>query len=164
MSRSASRGAQGLARPIWSPGGSGRLDYRQEITRFVIDPLTLVHLADGRLSVNPAHQLVAPNSIRSQALDVLLQRVRSGKLSEQDAMQLHERMTELKMRLLGDRVSRRTAWQMALEHGWDTIQEAEYLAVARLQADALVTLSPSLAAKAAGVVPLGELTDVIAGL
>jgi predicted nucleic acid-binding protein len=155
-------GGTGTGGPIRPPGASGRVDYGQAITRFVIDPLTLVHLADGRFTVNPAHQLVAPTSIRSQALDVLLQRVRSGKLSEQEAMQLHERMTELKMRLLGDRVSRRTAWQMALEHGWDTIQEAEYLAVARLQADALVTLSPSLAAKAAGVVPLGELTDVIA--
>jgi predicted nucleic acid-binding protein len=137
-------------------------EYRQEITRFVIDPLALVHLADGHLNGNPADQLVAPNSIRSQALDVLLQRVRSGKLSERDALQLHERMTELKIRLLGDRVSRRTAWQMALEHGWDKIQDAEYIAVARLQADALVTLDPALAAMATGVVPLAELTDVLA--
>lgn len=129
----------------------------------MIDPPTLVHLADDRRTVKPGHQLVAPNSIRSQALDLLLRRVRSGELSEQDAMQLHERMTELKMRLLGDRVSRRTAWQLALEHGWDTIRDAEYLAVAKLQADALVAADPSLATKAAGIVPLAKLTDVLAG-
>jgi len=132
------------------------------MTRFVIDPPTLVHLADHRLRVGQNHQLVAPNSIRSQALDLLLPRVRSGELSEQAALQLHERMTELKMRLLGDRVSRRTAWQIALEHGWNTIQDAEYLAVAKLQAEALVTVNPQLAATAAGVVPLAELSDLLA--
>jgi predicted nucleic acid-binding protein len=133
------------------------------MTRFVIDPLTLVHFADGGQSVKPEHQLVAPNSIRSQALDLLLHRVHRGELSERDAMQLHERMTGMKMRLLGDRVSRRTAWQIAMEHGWDIIQDAEYLAVAKLQADALVTVNPVLAAKAAGVVPLSRLTDVLVG-
>jgi predicted nucleic acid-binding protein len=45
------------------------------------------------------------------------------------------------MRLLGDRVSRRTAWKIAREHGWETTYDAEYLAVAKLQADALVTVT-----------------------
>ncbi|MFI5036378.1 MAG: hypothetical protein ACHQFZ_09275 [Acidimicrobiales bacterium] len=132
------------------------------MTRFAIDPPTLVALADGNHEVSPDHQLVAPNSIRSHALDLLLQRVRSGELSESAAMELHERMTELKMRLLGDRVSRRTAWNIALEHGWKSIESAEYLAVAKLQADVLVTVNPELASKAAGVVPLGKLADLIA--
>jgi hypothetical protein len=35
-----------------------------------------------------------------------------------------------------DRVSRRTAWRTAREHGWDELHHAEYLAVAHLQADA----------------------------
>jgi predicted nucleic acid-binding protein len=134
------------------------------MTRFVIDPLTLVHLAeDDLLTVNPAHQLVAPSSIRSQALDLLLRRVRSGTLTEQEALQLHERITELKMRLLGDRVSRRAAWRIAMDHDWSTVLDAEYLAVAKLQADALVTLDPELARKAAGVVPLAKVTDVKEG-
>jgi predicted nucleic acid-binding protein len=75
-------------------------------------------------------------------------------------MQLHERITELRMRLLGDRVSRRTAWRIAVDRGWSTIQDAEYLAVAQLQADALVTVDSELAVKAAGVVPLAELRDL----
>jgi hypothetical protein len=73
--------------------------------------------------------LVAPNSIRSQALDLLLQRVRSGELPEQEALELHERITEVKIQLLGDRVSRRTAWRIAREHDWNTLHETEYLAV-----------------------------------
>jgi hypothetical protein len=44
------------------------------------------------------------------------------------------------MRLLGDRVSRRTAWRIAREHGWETTFDAEYLAVTKLQADGLVTI------------------------
>jgi hypothetical protein len=40
-------------------------------------------------------------------------------LAEDLALQHHERLTELKMRLLGDRVSRRTAWKVAREQGWE---------------------------------------------
>ena len=69
-------------------------------------------------------------------------------LTEEVALQRHERLTELKMRLLGDRVSRRVAWKIAREQGWETIYDAEYLAITRLQADALVTVDPALAAKA----------------
>ena len=132
------------------------------MTRFAIDPLTLIRLAGGRREVSPGHQLVAPNSIRSLALDLLLEKVRNGELSEKAAMELHERMTETKMRLLGDRVSRRTAWLMALENGWPTVHVAEYIAVATLQADALVAEDLELAAKSAGIVQLAKLTDLLA--
>jgi predicted nucleic acid-binding protein len=132
------------------------------MTRFVIDPPALIRLAGGRHDVGPGHRLVAPNSIRSLALDILLERVRKGNLSEQSAMELHERMTETKMRLLGDRVSRRTAWQMALKHGWPTVQGAEYIAVATLQADALVAEDPELAGRAAGIVALANFMDLLA--
>ena len=76
-------------------------------------------------------------------------------------MELHEGMTELKMRLLGDRVSRRTAWRIALDNDLDSIEDAEFVAVAKLQADALVTVSPKLASLAANVVTLAKLTDVV---
>ncbi len=132
------------------------------MTRFVIDPPTLVQLADGSHSVHPSHRLVAPNSIRSEALDLLLQRVRGGTLTEQTALELHERITGVKMRLLGDRVSRRTAWQIARDRDWSTLTEAEYLAVSKLQADALITVNPEMAAKATGIVPLAPFTDLLA--
>jgi len=131
------------------------------VTRFVIDPPTLVQLARDGGRIDPAHQLVAPNSIRSQALDLLLAAVRDGEVTEEEALDLHERMTELKIRVLGDRVSRRTAWRIAREHNWPTIRDAEYLAIAKLQADAVIAGDPDLAAKAAGVVPLAALSDLL---
>ena len=124
------------------------------MARYVIDARTLVHLVDKRLPADPAHQLVAPHRIRSEALELLLDDVRRQARVEKDALEAHERMTELKMRLLGDRVSRRTAWKLAREHDWPTLRDAEYLAVTRLQADALVTVDAELAAKADGIVPV----------
>lgn len=124
------------------------------MSRYVIDPPTLLHIVVAAVRTSARHQLVAPNLIRSQALTLLLQAVQRGELEEHGALEQHERLTELKMRLLGDRVSRRTAWQIAREQGWDTTYEAEYLAVTRLQADALVTIDPELRAKAEGIVPL----------
>jgi predicted nucleic acid-binding protein len=130
------------------------------MTRFVIDPPTLVLLAEDGRSIDPTHQLVAPNSIRSQALELLLQSVHAGELTDKAALELHERMTELKIRVLGDRVSRRLAWRTAREHEWTTIRDAEYLAIAKLQADALIATDPELAAKASGLVPLALVSDV----
>ena len=127
------------------------------MTRYVIDATTLVHLVAHEVPVDPSHQIVAPGTIRSQALALLFEAVRRGDLSEEVALRYHERITELKLRVLGDRVSRRTAWRIAREQGWDTTADAEYLAVTRLQADALVTIDPALAKKAEGVVPLAPI-------
>jgi predicted nucleic acid-binding protein len=132
------------------------------MTRYVIDAPTLLHLVAEDLQVDPRHQLVAPNLIRSQALSLLLEAVRRGDLTEAAALQHHERLTELKMRLLGDRVSRRTAWKIAREQGWETTYDAEYLAVAKLQADALVTVDSALARKAKDIVPIAELAALTA--
>jgi predicted nucleic acid-binding protein len=131
------------------------------MARYAIDAPTLLHLVDEELTVGPSHQLVAPNSIRSEALELLLGDVRRGARSDKEALELHERMTELKMRLLGDRVSRRTAWRIALDHDWDTLRDAEYLAIARLQADALVTVNPDLAGKAETVTQVASLRDLL---
>jgi hypothetical protein len=130
------------------------------VTRYVIDAPTLLHLVDEGVQVSPEHQLVAPNRIRSEALELLLQEVARGDRTERDALEAHECLTEVKLRLLGDRVSRATAWRLARQHGWETLREAEHLAVTRLQADALVTVDPDLAAKAEGVVPVAPL-DVL---
>jgi predicted nucleic acid-binding protein len=132
------------------------------MARYVIDAPTLLHLVDTGLHVDPGHRLVAPNSIRSEALELLLRDVRAGKRTEAAALKAHERMTEIKLRLLGDRVSRRTAWQVARQHDWDTLRDAEYLAVTRLQADALVTVDPRLAVTARGTVAVAALDDLLA--
>jgi predicted nucleic acid-binding protein len=132
------------------------------VARYVIDAPTLLHLVDAGLEVHPSHRLVAPNSIRSEALELLLGEVRAGKRTEASALEAHERMTAVKMRLLGDRVSRRTAWQLAREHGWSILRPAEYLAVTRLQADALITVDPGLASAARDVVETAAVGDLLA--
>jgi predicted nucleic acid-binding protein len=132
------------------------------VARYVIDAPTLLHLVDAGLHVDPGHQLVAPNSIRSAALELLLRDVRAGERTEAAALRAHEQMTEIKMRLLGDRVSRRTAWQIARQHGWDTLRDAEYLAITQLQADALVTVDSGLAAAARDSVPVAAVDDLLA--
>jgi hypothetical protein len=131
------------------------------VTRFVIDPPALIEFVREGQPLAVPHRLVAPNAIRSQALQLLLVAVRDGQLAERDALGLHERMTELKMRLLGDRVSRRVAWNLAREHGWDDLRHAEYLAITRLQADALVTNDPDLARRAAGIVALAPASALV---
>jgi predicted nucleic acid-binding protein len=124
------------------------------MTRYVIDAPTLLRLVANEFEVPEKHRLVAPSTLRSQALALLFEAVRRRELTEEAALRHHERLTALKVRLLGDRVSRRTAWNIAREQGWDTTWDAEYLAVTRLQADALVTVDATLSAKARGLVPL----------
>jgi hypothetical protein len=133
------------------------------MARYVVDARTVLHIVDGDLDIDPGHQLVAPNSIRSEALQLLLAAVRRGERTDRAALTTHERLTELKMRLLGDRVSRGVAWRIAREHDWDSLREAEYLAIARLQADALVTVDPDLAAKAVDIVPVAPLEALLTG-
>ncbi|GAA1957284.1 hypothetical protein GCM10009798_15850 [Nocardioides panacihumi] len=132
------------------------------MARYAIDALTLLRLVDDGLAADPAHQIVAPKSILVEGLDILLDDVRNGRRKERDALRCHVRMTETRIRLLGDRVSRRTAWDLALEHGWASVREAEYVAVATLQADALVASDPALASRAAGIVALATAEDLIA--
>jgi predicted nucleic acid-binding protein len=127
------------------------------MARYVIDAGTLLHIVEEDVPISPRHQIVAPNLIRSQALTLLLRAVAAGRLTETEALEQHERLTGLKMRLLGDRVSRRVAWTIAREQGWDSTYDAEYLAVTKLQAAALVTVDPALAAKAEHLVPLAPL-------
>ena len=129
--------------------------------RYAIDAPTLLHLVAEGIQMHPEHQVVAPSLIRSQTLALLFEAVRDGRLSEETALRHHERITELKMRLLGDRVSRRTAWRIAREQGWPTTYDAEYLAVARLQADAFVTVDPAMAARARDVVPLADVDGLV---
>jgi hypothetical protein len=113
-----------------------------------------VHVVSNGIAIHPDHRLVAPSTLRSQALGLLLTAVRAGDRTEKEARALFDPITETKVRVLGDRMSRRTAWDIARERDWATLQHAEYLAVARLQADALVSVDPELVAAADGVVPL----------
>jgi hypothetical protein len=131
------------------------------VTRFVIDAPTLLHLTSGGVAVHPGHQLVAPQVLRSQALDLLLAAVRRGEIEEAEALRRHDTMTGTRIRLLGDRVSRRVAWQLAREHGLASIVDAEYLAVTRLQADAFVSVDLAARARAEGIVPVASVDRLL---
>jgi hypothetical protein len=132
------------------------------MARFVIDAPTLLHVIAEQVPVAPGHRLVAPNVLRSQALALLFDDVRDGRLTEREALERHEQLTAVKVRLLGDRVSRRVAWQIARELALDSTVDAEYLAVTRLQADAYVTVDPVARSRADGVVPLGAVEHLSA--
>lgn len=116
------------------------------MTRYVITPDVAVHLASSRAVVAGEHQLLAPTLLRSQVLSELYQQVRRGELSRQDADRQLDHVRGLRLRLLGDRVLHRTAWGLAEQLGWADTLTAEYVALTRLQADALVTLDDDLAA------------------
>ncbi len=46
--------------------------YADAMAIYVIDAPTVLHLINNELRIDPSHQLVAPNSIRSEALQLLL--------------------------------------------------------------------------------------------
>lgn len=130
------------------------------MTRFAIDAATAVRILDDTRTIAPAHTLVGPARLRSDVLDILYGDVRAGRRDLDAGRRTLEGLAVLKMRLLADRVSRATAWRIALRRGADDTAAAEYLAVASLQADALVTDDPSLRAGAADLVPLAEYDDL----
>ena len=64
------------------------------------------------------------------------------------------------MRLLGDAVLRRVAWEIADRLGWASTYDAEYLALTQLQGDAFVTLDPDLARRAEEIVAVATVNDL----
>ena len=60
------------------------------MARYAVDAPTLLHIVDQDLAIHPSHQLVAPSSIRTEALELLLRDVRDGKRSGREAMACRE--------------------------------------------------------------------------
>ena len=85
-------------RPAARSTATAEPPYGDRVTRFGIDAPTFLRLARGDRRPHPSHQLVAPNSLRSRALELLLQEVLAGQLTDDEALQIHERMAELKVR------------------------------------------------------------------
>lgn len=132
------------------------------MTRYVIDAPAAIEIARRNAPVPEQHSLVAPSRLRSDALALLYAAVRRGEVPAAEARRLLERITALRIRLLGDRVSRATAWRIAEELDADDTADAEYVAVTRLQADAFVTLDPDLAGRVrhlVAIAPLEALTS-----
>ena len=132
------------------------------MTRFVIEPRVAVELAETNAAVPERHRLFAPTLLRSQVLAMLFVEVQAGRMSKKEASQRLDYLRRLQIRLLGDRVLQRVAWEIAQELGWRDTFVAEYLALTKLQADALVTDSPELVEAARGIVAVASVTDVLA--
>jgi len=124
------------------------------MTRFAIDALTALRLVREDIVVSEAHQLVAPNVLRSRVMSHLYREVRQGALAREAAREQLERLTSMRVRLLGDRVSRAVAWKIAEQLDWDDTTNAEFVAVAQLQADAFVSLDQELARRVEGIVTI----------
>jgi predicted nucleic acid-binding protein len=131
------------------------------MTRFAVDAAVALRLVREKRSAQESHRLVGPSVLRSHALSMLYRDVRDGRLDEKTGRAQLEGLAALKIRLLGDRVSRSTAWKLAKQLDWDDTSMAEYLAVGVLQADALVTEDEQLIAGARGLVPLASYPDLL---
>ena len=122
------------------------------MTRFVIDAGVGLYLVSEGIDVNPRHELLAPTLFRSQTLSLAHEAVARGEIPANVARERLEQLWRILIRLLGDAVLRRAAWEIADRLAWASTYDAEYLALTQLQGDAFVTLDPDLARRAEGIV------------
>lgn len=125
--------------------------------KFVVDSSVVLHLASAGTEASGEHELLAPTLLRSQTLSALHEAVHRGELTADAAREHLARIGRMQIRLLGDAVLRRRAWDVADQLGWAQTYDAEYVALTQLQADAFVTLDGKLARSVEGIVPTASL-------
>jgi predicted nucleic acid-binding protein len=131
------------------------------MTRFVVDAGAVLHLATEGLRVADGHELLAPTLLRSQTLSALHEAVHRGEIPTDVARDRLARVGRMRIRLLGDAVLRRRAWEVADQLGWASTYDAEYVALTLLQADAFVTLHAELARRVEGIVPTATIDALV---
>ena len=127
------------------------------MTRFVVDAGAVLQLAKEQRVIPAKHKLLAPTLLRSQALSQLHEAVHAGTLPADTARERVRYVNGMQIRLLGDAVLRRRAWEIADRLGWESTYDAEYVALTQLQADAFVTLDKKLARAVKGLVETATL-------
>ena len=127
------------------------------MSRFVLHAGAALEVVRLDVQVSGEHQLLAPTLLRSQTLSLLHEAVARGELPADVARDRLARVGRLPVRLLGDAVLRRRAWEIADRLGWSSTYDAEYVALTQLQADALVTTDQTLAQNLADIVPTAPL-------
>ena len=127
------------------------------MTKFVLDSSTVLHLARADTEVPTKHKLLAPTLLRSQTLSDLHEAVQRGEIAAEVARDHLARIGRMPIRLLGDAVLRRRAWELADRLGWAQTYNAEYVALTQLQADAFITLDKELARSLKGIVETASL-------
>jgi predicted nucleic acid-binding protein len=125
--------------------------------RFVVDAGAVLELASAGTEVAAEHELLAPTLLRSQVLSALHEAVQRGELPAALARDRLDLIGRMSIRLLGDAVLRRRAWEVADQLGWAETYDAEYVALTLLQGDALITLDAQLARSVAGLVSTATL-------
>jgi predicted nucleic acid-binding protein len=85
-------------------------------------------------------------------LSALHEAVQRGEIPADVARDRLARVGRMPIRLLGDAMLRRRAWEVADQLGWASTYDAEYVALTLLQADAFVTMDAQLARSVEGVV------------
>ena len=127
------------------------------MARFVVDCGAVLQLASEEIEVSAEHELLAPTLLRSQTLSALHEAVHRGDIAPDVALDRLARVWAIRIRLLGDAVLRRRAWEIAEQLGWADTYDAEYVALTQLQADAFVTLDTELARRVEGIVPTASI-------
>jgi predicted nucleic acid-binding protein len=121
-------------------------------TRFVVDCGVVLQLASEGFEVPAEQELLAPTLLRSQTLSAMHEAVHAGDIPPDVALDRLTRIQAMPIRLLGDAVLRRRAWELAEQLGWASTYDAEYVALTQLQGDAFVTLDAELARRVEGIV------------
>ena len=127
------------------------------MTRFVVDAGAVLHLASTGVEVAGEHKLLSPTLLRSQTLSALHEAVQQGEIPADVARDRLTRIGRMPIRLLGDAVLRRRAWDIADQLGWASTYDAEYIALTQLQADAFVTMDAELARSVEGIVAIASI-------
>jgi predicted nucleic acid-binding protein len=131
------------------------------VTRFVIDSSATRSLAASAVNVSPKHELYAPTLWRSEVLSALYEAVRRGALGDAAAREQLVYVNRLKIRLLGDAVLRRRAWEVAQQLRLDTTFPAEYVALAQLQKCTLVSADRRWLKRVGKLVPTATLDALV---
>lgn len=131
------------------------------MTTFVVDAQVAIDLAVDAARIPPEHSLAAPTLLRSQVLARVYQSVRRGEIDERGGRKILDDVRGLRIRLLGDRVLQDHAWRIATTLNWPDTYQAEYIALTRLQADALATADHELAAAARAFVETVSPADIL---
>jgi predicted nucleic acid-binding protein len=131
------------------------------MTRFVVDAGAVLLLASAGAEIPGAHELLAPTLLRSQTLPALHEAVHRSDVPPDVAQNRLARIGGMPIRLLGDAVLRRRAWDVADRLGWASTYNAEYVALTQLQADAFVIVDADLARSVQGIVTTASIDALL---
>jgi predicted nucleic acid-binding protein len=127
------------------------------VARFVIDSGATLQLASASTEIPSERELYAPTLWRSETLSAMYEAVRRSEITTEVARERLAYVNRLEIRLLGDAVLRRRAWEVAEQLDLDTTYKAEYVALAQLQKCTLVSVDASWLERVGDLVPTATL-------